>query len=105
MTKYLVTYTGGNQPGDMTQEQTAQVMEAWTAWYTRLGEAVVDFGNPTGASRVIAPDGAVSDSGPGITGYSLINAESLDAAVELCRVHPHLDAGGTITISETFEIG
>lgn len=105
MTKYLITYSGGSGPGDMTEEQRAQVMEAWNAWYGRLGDAVIDFGNPTGASKVIMPGGVVSDGGRGITGYSLIQAESLDAAADTCREHPHLDAGGTITIHETFDVG
>jgi hypothetical protein len=47
----------------------------------------------------------ISDGGPGITGYSLINADSLDGAAEACREHPHLDGGGTITIHETFDVG
>jgi len=104
MAKFLITYTGGAQPDGMSEAETAKVMQAWTEWYTGLGEAVVDFGNPTGASKVIAAGGGVSDGGPGITGYSLISADSLDAAAEACRKHPHLDADGTITIHETFDI-
>ncbi len=104
MAKYLVTYTGGDQPEGMTEEQSARVMEAWNRWYTDLGAAVVDFGNPTGASKVIVPGGMVSDGGPGITGYSLISADSLDDAADKCRSHPHLDANGTITIHETIEM-
>ena len=105
MAKYLVTYSGGAQPDGMTEADTAKVMQAWNDWYGGLGDAVVDFGNPTGASKVIVPGGVVSDGGPGITGYSLISADSLDAAAEACRNHPHLDADGTITIHETFDIG
>jgi len=105
MAKFLITYSGGSGPESMSEEQRAQVMQAWTDWYTGLGDAVVDFGNPTGASKVIVPGGVVSDGTPGITGYSLLNADSLDAATEACRQHPHLDAGGTITIHETWDIG
>lgn len=104
MAKFLITYSGGAQPEGMTEEQTAKVMQAWNDWYAGLGDAVVDFGNPTGASKVVVPGGVVSDGAPGITGYSLISADSLDDAAAACRAHPHLDAGGTITIHETFEI-
>jgi hypothetical protein len=104
MSKYLITYSGGAQPEGMTEEDTAKVMGAWQAWYGRLGEAVVDFGNPTGPSKVVSADGSVSDGGPDITGYSLITADSLDAAAAACAGHPHLDAGGSITIHETFDI-
>ena len=105
MAKYLITYSGGSQPDGMTDEQKAEVMQAWMAWYNALGDAVTDFGNPTGASKVIVPGGVISDGAPGITGYSLISADSLDDAAEACRQHPHLDGGGTITIHETFDIG
>ena len=104
MAKYLITYSGGAQPEGMTEEDTATVMAAWQAWYGRLGDAVVDFGDPTGPSKVVAADGSVSDGGPSITGYSLISADSLDAAAAACAGHPHLDAGGTVTIHETFEV-
>ena len=105
MAKYLITYSGGAQPDGMSEAETATIMAAWQAWYQRLGEALVDFGNPTGASKVVVPGGVVSDGAPGITGYSLLNADSLDAAAEACRKHPHLDAGGSITIHETFDVG
>ena len=64
-------------------------MQAWNKPGTAdLGDAVVDFGNPTGASKDVVPGGVVSDGTPGITGYSLISADSLDAAAEACRDHP-----------------
>jgi hypothetical protein len=104
MAKYLITYSGGAQPQGMTEEDSATVMAAWQAWYGRLGDAVVDFGNPTGPSKVVGADGSISDGGPSITGFSLISADSLDAAAAACAGHPHLDAGGTVTIHETFEV-
>lgn len=104
MAKYLITYSGGAQPDNMTDEQSSAVMDAWNAWYGGLGDAVIDFGNPTGPSRVIGPGGSVSEGGPGITGYSLISADSLDDAAAACQNHPHLDAGGTITVYETFDV-
>jgi hypothetical protein len=105
MAKFLITYTAGAQPGDMSDEMSQQVMEAWNKWYADLGDAVVDFGNPTGGSKTIIPGGVVQDGTSGITGYSLIEVDSLDAAAEACRNHPHLEAGGTITVHETFEVG
>ena len=104
MANYLVTYSGGATPETTTPEERDTIMKAWMAWYGRLGDAVVDMGAPTGASTVITPDGVASDGGSGITGYSIISAESLEAAADACRQHPHLDAGGTITVSETLEM-
>ena len=71
-----------------------------------FGAAVVDGGNPTAASKTIAPGGAVSD-GAGAspaTGYSVLSADSLDAAVAFAQGCPHLKAGGTVAVYETLEL-
>lgn len=41
---FLLLYTGGGMPE--TEEQQADVVRAWGAWYAARGEAVVDGGNP-----------------------------------------------------------
>jgi hypothetical protein len=40
----------------------------------------------------------------GLSGYSVITADNLDAATEHARSCPHLDAGGRVDVYETFEI-
>ena len=103
MAKYLITYTGGATPESTTPAERDTIMKAWMDWYGGLGDAVVDMGSPTGASKSLVPGGVASDGRLGITGYSLISADSIDAATDACRSHPHLDAGGSIEISEAFE--
>jgi hypothetical protein len=105
MPKYLVTYTGGATPETTTEAERDAIMKAWMDWFASLGDAVVDIGSPTGPSKTVMPGGVVSDGGADITGYSVITADTLDAAADACRRHPHLDAGGTITISEAFDVG
>jgi hypothetical protein len=38
------------------------------------------------------------------TGYSILKADSLDAAVEMARSCPVLQGGGQITVYETFQV-
>jgi hypothetical protein len=105
MTKYLLLYSGGKMPE--TEAESAQVIQAWTAWYTGLGSAVVDPGNPfTPAAASIASNGAVGAvAAAGMaSGYSIIQAESLDAAVGKAKGCPVIQAGGQISVFETFEI-
>lgn len=107
MANFVLLYTGGNLPADATQAQQAAVMQAWLAWYGKLGSAVVDGGNPfTAVAKNIAGSGKVSDGPVGVmaTGYTVIAADSLDAAVELARGCPQLQAGGQITVYETFPV-
>ena len=37
-----------------------------------------------------------------MTGYSAIEADTLDAAIELARLRPVLAAGGSVEVCETF---
>jgi hypothetical protein len=99
MANFLLTYHGGGMPE--SPDENAQAMQAWTAWFGQLGEALVDGGNPTSKSRAISPDGSVMDATSAPTGYSIIRADSLDAAVEASKGCPVLAGGAVVLVSET----
>jgi hypothetical protein len=103
MAKYVLAYSGGSTPE--TEEAGAAVMAAWGAWLGGLGDAVVDQGNPFGSSASVAADGSVSGQGStNINGYSIVKADSLDAATTLVKDCPALSAGGTVDVYETIEM-
>jgi hypothetical protein len=103
MANYVLIYKGGSQPDP---SQQAAVMAAWGAWYGSMGQAVVDGGNPFGASASVAADGTVADGAPsGLTGYTIVSAESLSAATELAKGCPHLQSGGIVEVYETYPVG
>jgi hypothetical protein len=101
MAKYVLIYSGGGMPE--TEEEQAAAFEAWGAWYGALGAAVVDGGNPfMPFGKTIAGDGAVSDIDPEYlaSGYSIIEAASLDDAIEKGRGCPILKDGGEVHVFE-----
>ncbi len=104
MARYLLAYHGGGMAE--TEEEQANVMAAWTAWFEGLGGAIVDPGYPVMRAMTIAADGSQSDGGGAnpVTGYSVINAEHMDAAVAMAKGCPHLQSAGNIEVSETFEV-
>ncbi len=103
MGTYVLAYTGGSMPE--TDADRAAVMSAWEGWFAGLGESVADGGNPFGASAGIAPDGSVSQPArSGLTGYSIIKADSLDAATVHAKGCPVLGGGGSIEVYETFDV-
>ena len=104
MAKYLLTYKGGSTPE--TEEEGAKVMAAWSSWLGGLGEALADGGAPVGQARTVGADGSVSDGGGAdpVTGYSIVNAASIDDAVSIAMGCPHLDAGGSVIVGETIEM-
>ncbi len=104
MPKYVFAYHGGKKPE--SAEEGAQVMAAWNAWYTGMGAAVVDGGNPVGQSWTVKTDGVTEDGGPNpLSGYSLIEASDIQAAIAHAKGCPMVqDGSGSVEVAETFEI-
>jgi hypothetical protein len=100
MANYMFAYSGGNGVTADTAERDAQ-MAKWGQWFGQLGSAVVDGGAPTGTAKTVGSAGSVSDGGSrGLTGYSIVSAASLDAAVELAKGCPVLEVGGAVDVYE-----
>jgi hypothetical protein len=97
MPQYLILYRSttapdeqmGMSPGEMQAE-----MDKWNAWGQSVGDALVDFGNPT---RPTSDD----DPGPAgwIGGYSLLQADDEASLQALLAEHPHRPFG-TIEVLE-----
>jgi hypothetical protein len=101
MANFVLVYTGGGMPA--TEAERGKVMEAWGTWFGKLGDKVVDAGNPFGAeAKNVSDGGAVHDGaiGTAATGYSIVKADSLNAAVDLAKACPVLLSGGKITVYE-----
>jgi len=103
MAKYLLLYDGGSMPE--SEAEQAAAMQAWDAWFQQIGAAVADAGNPfTPASKRITADGSISAGAGSASGYSILEADSLDAATDLAKGCPVLAGGASIGVYETFEV-
>jgi hypothetical protein len=105
MAKYLLLYHGGGMPE--TPEETAAVMKSWEDWYNQLGAAVADPGNPfTPAAKSVDSNGMVSDGPAGTmaSGYTIVDANSLDEAARMAKGCPVLRSGAKISVFETFNV-
>lgn len=104
MSKFIYLYRGPATPmEDFTPEQGAEQMAAWNTWQESTGGAVVDFGNPFAARTAIADDGSKRDAGD-LNGYTIVEADSLDAAVALTEKHPFLSDGKGKFAIEVYEL-
>lgn len=102
MPKFVFAYHGGKAPE--SPEEGAKVMAAWEAWMNGLGEAIVDPGNPVGMSRTVTASGVEDNGGSNpLSGYTLVNADSIEAACEMAKGCPIL-VDGTIEVAETMEM-
>jgi hypothetical protein len=103
MASYVFAYTGGSMA--MTEEERAAAMAAWGAWFESIGDAVVDGGNPFGPAATVAADGGTADGGAsGLTGYSVLKADSLAAATTLAKGCPVLAHGGAVEVYEVLPV-
>ncbi len=102
MAKFVLAYKGGAAP--QSEEEGAKVMEAWIGWFATLGAAVIDGGNPFGASTAVAADGSSTAATAALTGYSVLSADTLDAAAALAKGCPILAAGGSVEIYEAHDM-
>jgi hypothetical protein len=69
---------------------TPEIMTAWRQWFASIGDKVVDPGNPLGPGQEVTSDGvtALPFDMQAITGYTIINAEDMDAAVQIAKGCP-----------------
>ena len=101
MPKYIIAYLGGQQSAT-AQERAAQ-MARWKGWLDGLGSAMLDPGTPLGPGKLVS-SGGVSERGPNcLTGFSVLQADSLVGALEIAQRCPFLDIG-TIEVAEVMEM-
>ncbi len=85
MKKYMLLHFGFEKP-------TPEIMAAWGSWFESIADKSVENGGFHGGAREISRDGSkdlpmAMDS---ITGYSIINAESLDEAEKIAQGNPFI---------------
>ena len=103
MTNYVFAFHGGKMPE--TPEEGAKEMEKWTAWYGELGAAIVDGGAPVGMSKTVSSGGVADNGGANpLSGYSIIKADSMEAACGMAKGCPILGNGGSVEVAEAMEM-
>lgn len=104
MAKYLFVYHGGRRA--TTEAEVKKTMDAWGGWFGTLGAAVIDGGNPVGASSTVQADGSVATDGGAnpATGYSLIEASNMDDAIAKAKGCPLLAAGGSVEVAAAMDM-
>jgi len=102
MGKFVLAYRGGAMAP--TEEEVQASMAKWMQWFGDLGSAVTDTGNPFGASVAVNADGGRGATVAGLGGYSILTADTLEAAADLAKGCPVLEGGGSVEIYEAQEM-
>ena len=106
MAKFLFVYRENPENvSEPSPEDIQHAMEAWGKWFQEIGSAIVDPGDGLMPEGKVLKGDSVTD-GPFIEakelvgGYSVLEADSLDAAVELAKSCPINHKGGAIEIRQ-----
>jgi hypothetical protein len=110
MKKFMVLYMAPSAQFEemmknATPEQQQKGMQLWMDWMTANRESLVDGGGPLGKTKRVDASGA-RDTKNEVGGYSIVQAESHDAAVKMLgKDHPHMMMpSGWIEITEIMPI-
>lgn len=83
-----------------SDEEKKAGMDGWTRWVEENKKSIVDEGAPLGKTKSITARG-VSDAKNEIGAYTIVQADSHEAAAELFVGHPHfMLPGSSIEIME-----
>ena len=98
MKKFMAVFTGS--PGafesyakrfpneDARKANDRKGLEAWHKWVDDHKGSIVDGGGPLGKTKRVSKDG-VADVRNNLAGYTVLEAESQEAAAKLFANHPH----------------
>jgi YCII-related domain len=99
MKKFVVLYMASGPEFEKmmknsTPEQKKKGMDAWMKWMNANKTSIVEGGAPLGKTKRVDSNGA-SNTKNEIGGYSVVQAESHDAATKIFgKDHPHLQMPG-----------
>lgn len=93
MKTFILLYRGPATPQEeMSEEQSTEIMAGWKMWIDDIGPALVDVGFPMANGRAIADDGTDTEATE-LVGYTIVQADNMDGAMQLAENHPFLAEG------------
>src|SRR6187551_775536 len=108
MKKFLVLFTAPADTRAKMQSATPEEMQAgmkpWMDWFSKMGDKLVDKGMPLTNAMGLTKEGT-EPGNPEYVAYDIIQADDIDAAMELLKDNPHLEReGARIQIHETWDM-
>ena len=96
MKRFLAVYTGSPEaraawdqlPEAERQRREAAGMAAWRAWAAKHAAVISEMGGPLGRTKLVAK-GGIADIRNAMAAWTVVQAESHEAAARLFVDHPH----------------
>ncbi len=113
MKRYLAVFTGSPEamsswqtlPDPERQQRQAKGVAAWKKWASDNAASIVELGGPLSRTKRVAKDG-ISDVRNNLGAFTVVQAESQEAAARLFLDHPHftLFPGDGVEVMEVLPI-
>jgi hypothetical protein len=85
-------------------EAIAQARDAFIQWAGKTGAALVEPGDPIRSFKTIDRNGTRQGAAEGpFNGWSVIEADDADAALQILNDHPFIGRGGQLQVSQPLE--
>ena len=107
MAKFLFVYRNSSESyGALSPEEMQQMLQKWTAWISEglrqgwmldAGDGLKPEGRVVNAKKVVS-DGPFIEVKEIVGGYSVVQAETADAAAELAKGCPIFLRGGSVEV-------
>lgn len=99
MPRYVLSYVGGEPPS--TPEEGQKHFAQYQQWIADNRETMVSAMNPFKDTHTVAPDRSTSKgTATGMSGYTVIETDTMESALEIAKSCPFLDINGTLEVSE-----
>lgn len=113
MKTFLAVYVG--TPASMSKwdgltdeqklERQKSGIAAWHAWVESHKDVVTEMGGPLGKTKSVGPSG-IADIRNAMSGFTIVKAESHEAAAKLFENHPHFSIfpGDAVEVMEIMPV-
>jgi hypothetical protein len=95
---FIFIYRAGADP--VPVDRVAENRAAWQTWNLALQE---EYGIRTAGGKLVSSTG-VTDADGIVRGASMVEFESLEAAVDVAKGSPNLAFGGSVEVLEEFQV-
>lgn len=103
MAQFIITYLAGDRPS--SPEEGLKHFSKYQEWLSSLGSSAVSPMNPIKNTSTIHPDGSVTaGSKTSMSGYTIVEAESIETAISIAKACPFLDINGSLEVSELIKM-
>lgn len=104
MPNFMLSYLG--TPKISSEQEKQSHMKKYQQWITDLGDKALSPMNPLKNVSLVDSDGSVREGGEtGMSGFTIITADSMKEALSIAQACPFLEVQGRLEVSEMIEMG